>query len=173
MDFESKIRNIPDFPKEGILFRDITTLIKDKEAYVALIDNISNSLKGLNIDIVVGPEARGFVMGSAVAYAIGAGFVMARKPGKLPWKTKRIEYGLEYGSDVLEVHEDAIIKGQRIALVDDLLATGGTAMAVIKLCEDMGGEVVAARFAIELSDLHGRDLLKKYDVQSVVSFLGE
>ncbi|MDO4564108.1 MAG: adenine phosphoribosyltransferase [Clostridia bacterium] len=173
MDFESKIRNIPNFPKEGILFRDITTLIKDKEAYVALIDTISESLRDKNIDIVIGPEARGFVMGSAVAYAIGAGFVMARKPGKLPWKTKRIEYGLEYGNDVLEVHEDAIVPGQRVALVDDLLATGGTAMAVIKLCEQMGGEVVAARFAIELSDLRGRDLLTDYDVESVMAFLGE
>lgn len=173
MDFESKIRSIPDFPKEGILFRDITTLIKDKEAYCQLIETIADSLKGKNIDIVIGPEARGFVLGSAVAYAIGAGFVMARKPGKLPWKTKRMEYGLEYGSDILEVHLDAIEKGQRIALVDDLLATGGTAKAVIKLCEQMGGEVVAARFAIELTDLKGRELLKDYDVSSVVSFLGE
>ena len=170
MDYKSKIRNIPDFPKEGILFRDITTLIKDKEAYAALIEQIAESLVDLDIDIVIGPEARGFVMGSAVAYAVGAGFVMARKPGKLPWKTRHIEYGLEYGVDVLEVHEDAIAPGQRIALVDDLLATGGTAQATAKLCEEMGGEMVAMRFAIELLDLEGRKLLEGYDVESVIQF---
>ena len=170
MDFKSKIRTIPDFPKEGILFRDITTLIKDKEAYTALIAQISDSLKGLNVDIVIGPEARGFVMGSAVAYAIGAGFVMARKPGKLPWRTKSVEYGLEYGADVLEVHEDAIQPGQRIALVDDLLATGGTARATAQLCSEMGGEMVAMRFAIELAELNGRGLLEGYDVASMMQF---
>jgi adenine phosphoribosyltransferase len=170
MDFASMIRDIPDFPKEGILFRDITTLIKDKDAFPALIDAVADSLRDKNIDLIVGPEARGFVMGSAVAYALGAGFVVARKPGKLPYKTRRIEYGLEYGADVLEIHIDAIKQGQRIALVDDLLATGGTAMAVIKLCEEMGGEVVAARFAIELCDLNGRELLKDYDAQSVIQY---
>lgn len=170
MDFSSLIRDIPDFPKEGILFRDITTLIKDKQAFPALIDAVAGSLRDKNIDLVVGPEARGFVMGSAVAYALGAGFVMARKPGKLPYTTRRIEYGLEYGADVLEMHIDAIKPGQRIALVDDLLATGGTAMAVIKLCEEMGGEVVGARFAIELTDMNGRELLKNYDAQSVIRY---
>lgn len=170
MDFTALVRDIPDFPKEGILFRDITTLIKDTEAFPALIDAVADSLRDKQVDLVVGPEARGFVMGSAVAYALGAGFVMARKPGKLPAATRRIEYGLEYGADVLEMHEDAIKPGQRIALVDDLLATGGTAMAVIKLCEEMGGEVVGARFVIELSDLNGRDLLKNYDTKSIIQY---
>ncbi len=170
MDFKSKIRNIPDFPKEGIMFRDITTLLKDKEAYKALIDVITKSLDGKNVDIVIGPEARGFVVGSAVAYAVGAGFVVARKPGKLPYKTNRYEYGLEYGTDVLEIHADAIEKGQRVAIIDDLLATGGTALATVKLIEESGGEVVALRFAIELEDLDGREILKDYDVDAVMKF---
>ncbi|MCL2671250.1 MAG: adenine phosphoribosyltransferase [Clostridiales bacterium] len=170
MDFAALVRDIPDFPKKGILFRDITTLIKDTKAFPALIDAVAASLRDKQVDLVVGPEARGFVMGSAVAYALGAGFVMARKPGKLPAATRRIEYGLEYGADVMEMHEDAIKPGQRIALVDDLLATGGTAMAVIKLCEEMGGEIVGARFAIELTDLNGRELLKDYDAESVIQY---
>lgn len=170
MDLKSKIRNIPDFPKEGILFRDITTLLKDGEAYKELIDIIADSLRGMDIDVVVGPEARGFVIGSAVAYAIGAGLVLARKPGKLPAETISFEYGLEYGSDVLEIHKDSIWEGCRIAIVDDLLATGGTAMATIKLCENAGGNVVAARFAIELTDLNGREALKGYNVECAMAF---
>lgn len=170
MDLKSTIRNIPDFPKEGILFRDITTLLKDKDAYHELIDSLAKSLEGKGVELVIGPEARGFVIGSALAYAIGAGFIVARKPGKLPAKTNRYSYGLEYGTDVLEVHEDAIRPGQKIAVVDDLLATGGTAFATIKLAEQAGGEVVAARFAIELSDLGGRELLKDYDVSAVMVF---
>ncbi len=170
MDLKSTIRNIPDFPKEGILFRDITTLLKDKDAYHELIDSLAKSLESKGVELVIGPEARGFVIGSALAYAIGAGFIVARKPGKLPAKTNRYSYGLEYGTDVLEVHEDAIRPGQKIAVVDDLLATGGTAFATIKLAEQAGGEVVAARFAIELSDLGGRELLKDYDVSAVMVF---
>ena len=123
------VRDIPDFPSEGILFRDITTLVKDPEAYGSLIATLANELRPYNIDIVIGPEARGFVVGSAVAYALRAGFVLARKPGKLPCEVKRLEYGLEYGSDCLEIHTDAIKPGARVALVDDLLATGGTALA--------------------------------------------
>ncbi len=170
MDLKATIRNIPDFPKEGILFRDITTLLKDKDAYHTLIDTLAKSLEGKGVELVVGPEARGFVIGSALAYAIGAGFVVARKPGKLPCKTNRYEYGLEYGTDVLEVHADAIQPGQKVAIVDDLLATGGTALATIRLAEQAGGEVVAARFAIELEGLNGRDLLAGYDVDSVMVF---
>ena len=136
MDLKEKIRSIPDFPVKGVLFRDITTLLKDKEGYHELIDRMADSLKGKEIDLVIGPEARGFVMGSALAYAIGAGFVVARKPGKLPCKTMRFEYGLEYGSDVLEIHEDAIQPGQRVVIVDDLLATGGTALATVKHWKD-------------------------------------
>ena len=170
MDLKQTIRNIPDFPKEGILFRDITTLLKDEDAYEQLISELADSLKAYDVDIVIGPEARGFVIGSALAYAIHAGFVVARKPGKLPCKTMRFEYGLEYGSDTLEIHEDAIKPGQRVAIVDDLLATGGTALATIKLAEQAGATVVAARFAIELCDLNGRELLKGYDVDSVIKY---
>ena len=170
MDLKQTIRNIPDFPKEGILFRDITTLLKDADAYEQLISELADSLKAYAVDVVIGPEARGFVIGSALAYAIHAGFVVARKPGKLPCKTMRFEYGLEYGSDTLEIHEDAIKPGQRVAIVDDLLATGGTALATIKLAEQAGATVVAARFAIELCDLNGRELLKGYDVDSVIKY---
>ena len=148
MDLKTVIRNIPDFPKEGILFYDITTLIQDKGAYHEMIDRLVETLKGKRVDIVVGPEARGFVIGSALAYALGAGFVLARKPGKLPYKTMAYEYDLEYGTDSLEIHVDAIPKGAKVVVVDDLLATGGTAFAAIKLVEQAGGQVVAARFAM-------------------------
>lgn len=170
MELKNVIRNIPDFPKQGILFRDITTVLKDKDAYKFLIDELAASLKDKKVDLVIGPEARGFVIGSALAYALGAGFVVARKPGKLPCETNRYEYGLEYGSDVLEVHVDAIKPGQRVAIVDDLLATGGTALATIKLVEQAGGVVVGARFAIELCDLDGRKVLDGYDVDAVVKY---
>ena len=169
-DFKNVIREIPDFPKEGILFYDITTLLKDSEAYQELIAQIADSLRDLNVDLVIGPEARGFVIGSAVAYAINAGFVLARKPGKLPAEAFNFSYGLEYGSDCLEIHKDAIKPGQRIAIVDDLLATGGTALATIKLAEQMGAEVVGARFAIELTDLGGREILSDYDVGTVIKY---
>ena len=128
------------------------------------------SLGGKQVDLVVGPEARGFVLGSALAYALGAGFVLARKPGKLPCDTIRHEYALEYGTDALEIHTDSIQPGQRVLVVDDLLATGGTALATIRLVEQAGGQVVAARFAIELSDLGGRTLLQDYDVDAAVSY---
>ena len=171
MDLKEKIRNIPDFPIPGVLFRDITTLLKDGEAYHALIDALVASLGEEKVDLVIGPEARGFVIGSALAYALGAGFVIARKPGKLPCKTMRYEYGLEYGSDALEIHEDAIRRGQRVVIVDDLLATGGTALATAKLVEQAGGVVVGLRFAIELSsEVDARSTLKGYDVWSVMQF---
>lgn len=164
------IRDIPDFPSEGILFRDITTLVKDPEAYGSLIATIANELRPYDIDIVIGPEARGFVVGSAVAYALRAGFVLARKPGKLPCEVKRLEYGLEYGTDCLEIHTDAIKPGQRVALVDDLLATGGTARAVIELVRSMGATVEAAAFAIELSDLGGREKLDGVPVITAITY---
>ena len=171
MDLKDMIRSIPNFPVEGVLFRDITTLLKDKDGYHALIEQMADSLKDKKIDLVIGPEARGFVIGSALAYAIGAGFVVARKPGKLPCKTMRFEYGLEYGSDVLEIHEDAIMPGQRVVIVDDLLATGGTALATAKLVELAGGVVVGLRFAIELSsEFDGRAPLRGYDVQSILQY---
>lgn len=171
MDLKEKIRSIPDFPIPGVLFRDITTLLKDGEGYRALIDALADSLRDVPVDLVIGPEARGFVIGSALAYALGAGFVVARKPGKLPCKTMRYEYGLEYGSDVLEIHEDAICPGQRVVIVDDLLATGGTALATAKLVEQAGGVVVGLRFAIELSsEFDARKLLAGYDVWSAVQY---
>lgn len=170
MDIKSTIRTIPDFPKPGILFRDVTTLIKDQKAYRETIDTIVKSLEGRQIDLVVGPEARGFVVGAALAYALGAGFVLARKPGKLPCDTISYEYELEYGTDSIEIHKDAIKPGQRVVVVDDLLATGGTALATIKLVEQAGGEVVAARFIIELTELEGRKALLGYDVDAVVTY---
>ncbi len=170
MNLKDTIRTIPDFPKEGILFRDVTTLIKNPEAYHELIDRLAESLKGMEIDLVVGPEARGFVIGSALAYALGAGFVLARKPGKLPCKTIRHEYALEYGTDAIEIHEDAVKPGQRVVVVDDLLATGGTALATIRLVEQAGGEVVAARFAIELEELGGKDALRDYNLYAAMIY---
>ncbi|MDR0840374.1 MAG: adenine phosphoribosyltransferase [Christensenellaceae bacterium] len=170
MDLKDTIRTIPDFPKPGIIFRDVTTLFKQPQAYKQLIDGMVTSLAGRQIDLVVGPEARGFVIGSALAYALGAGFVLARKPGKLPCETIRYEYALEYGSDALEIHADSITPGQSVVLVDDLLATGGTALATIRLIEQAGGKVAAARFAIELCDLNGRERLRGYDVEAVLQY---
>ena len=171
MDLKEKIRSIPDFPIKGVLFRDVTTLLKDPEGYHALVETIADSLRDRKVDLVVGPEARGFVIGAALAYALNAGFVLARKPGKLPCETLKYEYGLEYGTDVLEIHKDAIKPGQSVVIVDDLLATGGTALATIKLVEQAGGEVVGVRFAIELcSEFDGRGVLKGYDVQSVLQY---
>ncbi len=170
MDLKKAIRNVPDFPKPGILFYDVTTLLQDKDAYCETINRMVDSLKGKQVDLVVGPEARGFILGSALAYALHAGFVLARKPGKLPCETISYEYDLEYGTDSLEIHVGAIPKGAKVVVADDLLATGGTALAVIHLIEQAGGEVVAARFGIELEDLKGRELLKDYDVDSVVKY---
>ncbi|MBE5761310.1 MAG: adenine phosphoribosyltransferase [Clostridiales bacterium] len=170
MELEKLIRDIPDFPKEGILFRDITTLLKDKDGYKEAVERMAKSLEGLGVDIIVGPEARGFIMGSAVAYAINAGLVLARKPGKLPAEAISNSYGLEYGSDSLSLHVDSIKPGQKVAIVDDLLATGGTAKAVCELIEKLGGEVVALRFLIELSDLDGRETLKGYNVDALITY---
>ncbi|MDP4145560.1 MAG: adenine phosphoribosyltransferase [Bacillota bacterium] len=170
MDLNSKIRVIDGFPKEGISFKDITTLLQDKEALKYTIDKISEHLKDKNIDIVVGPEARGFLFGTPVAYAIGAGFVPVRKKGKLPGDTISVEYALEYGTDILEIHKDAIQPGQRVAIVDDLLATGGTIAAVAKLVEQVGGEVVSLDFVIELTELNGISKLENYDVLSLVKY---
>lgn len=171
MDLASKIRSIPDFPVKGVLFRDVTTLFRDGEGYRYLIDEIVKSLAGKQVDLVIGPEARGFVIGSALAYALKAGFVPARKPGKLPCQTLRHEYALEYGLDALEIHADAIQPGQKVVVVDDLLATGGTALATIRLVEQAGGEVVGVRFAVELaSEFDARKTLEGYDVESILKF---
>ena len=170
MDLKECVRVIEDFPKEGISFKDITTLLKDGKALKYSIDKIVEDLKDKQIDIVVGPEARGFLIGTPVAYALEAGFVPVRKPGKLPAEVERFEYDLEYGSNILEVHKDAIKPGQRVAIVDDLLATGGTTEAAIKLIEKLGGEVVSAQFLIELEFLNGRDKLKVYHVNSLIKY---
>ena len=171
MKLEDTIRTIPDFPKPGILFRDVTTLFKDPKAFHQLIAEMADGLKDKHVDVVVGPEARGFIMGSALAFALGAGFVPARKPGKLPCETVSYEYALEYGTDRLEIHTDAIKPGQKAVVVDDLLATGGTALAAIKLIEQMGGEVVAVRFAVELrSELDGIKALEGYDVSASIGY---
>ena len=170
MDLKEKIRVIEDFPKEGISFKDITTLIGDAEGLKASIDAIVDYLKDKNIDVIVGPEARGFIFGVPVAYALGVGFVPVRKPGKLPAETISITYDLEYGSDTIEMHKDAIKPGQRAAVVDDLLATGGTVEAVAKLIEQAGGEVASLDFVTELTELKGREKLKGYDVMSLVEY---
>jgi len=170
MDLKKTIREIKDFPKEGIDFKDITTLMQNGEAFKYTIDQFVNELKDQNIDIIVGPEARGFLMGTPVAYALGVGFVPVRKPGKLPYETESYEYGLEYGTDVLEIHKDAIKPGQRVAIVDDLLATGGTMEAAAKLIEKLGGEVVSMQFLIELESLEGREKLSKYNVNSLLQY---
>lgn len=170
MDLKEKIRVIEGFPKEGISFKDITTLVADGEAFKESIDRIVEHLKDKNVDVILGPEARGFIFGVPVAYALGVGFVPVRKKGKLPAETVSVDYSLEYGVDVLEIHKDAIKKGQKVAIVDDLLATGGTVEAVAKLAEKVGAEVVALDFAIELTELKGRDKLEGYEIMSLVQY---
>ena len=170
MDLKKAIREIENFPKEGINFKDITTLMQDGETFKYTIDAFINELKDKNVDVIVGPEARGFLVGTPVAYALEAGFVPVRKPGKLPGEVERFEYDLEYGSNILEIHKDAIKPGQRVAIVDDLLATGGTMEAAAKLIEQLGGEVVSMQFLIELEDLKGREKLSQYEVNSLIKY---
>lgn len=170
MNLKERIRIIDNFPIEGISFKDITTLIADGEALKESIDQIVNHLKDKKIDLIVGPEARGFIFGVPVAYALGVGFIPVRKPGKLPGETISVNYGLEYGEDQLQIHKDAIKTGQRVAIVDDLLATGGTVEGVAKLIEQAGGEVASLDFVIELTELNGKDKLKGYDVLSLIKY---
>jgi adenine phosphoribosyltransferase len=170
VDLKDSIRIIENFPKEDISFKDITTLLQDGNVLKYTIDKMVEDLKNKQIDVIVGPEARGFLFGVPVAYALGAGFVPVRKPGKLPCDTIEIEYDLEYGTDKLEIHKDAIKPGQKVAIVDDLLATGGTVAAVTKLIEQMGGEVVSLNFVIELTDLNGKEKLKGYNIKSLVKY---
>ncbi|EFI42690.1 adenine phosphoribosyltransferase [Peptoniphilus sp. oral taxon 386] len=170
MYLADKVRAIYDYPIDGIIFRDITTLLQDGDAFKAAIDNLISLHNNENIDIIVGVEARGFIVGAPVAYALGCGFVPVRKPGKLPSEKVSAEYSLEYGENKVEMHVDAIKKGQRVLIVDDLLATGGTSKAVIDLIEKLGGEVVALDFLIELVDLKGREKLKPYNVNSILQF---
>ncbi len=170
MNLVDKIRVIEDFPKEGISFKDITTLLQDGEAYKEAIDLCIDGVKDIDYDIIVGPEARGFLIGAPMSYATKKGFVPVRKPGKLPFETVQHEYELEYGTDVLEMHKDAIKPGDKVLIADDLLATGGTTLSTIKLVEQLGGEVVGMVFLIELAFLNGKDTLKDYDVRSIIKY---
>ncbi len=170
MNLKEKIRVIENFPKEGISFKDITTLIGNGEALKQTIDEIVKHLQDKKVDLIIGPEARGFIFGVPVAYALGIGFVPIRKPGKLPGETISVNYGLEYGEDQLQIHKDAIKPGQRVAIVDDLLATGGTVEGVVKLIEQAGGKIASLDFVIELTELNGKDKLKGYDILSLVKY---
>jgi adenine phosphoribosyltransferase len=170
MNLKSLIREVPDFPKPGINFYDITTLLKDAAGLRAVIDQLVNGYKGKGIEIVAGIEARGFIFAPAVAYALEAGFVPVRKPKKLPAATERVEYELEYGTDILEIHRDAIQPGQKVLIVDDVLATGGTAKAVAQLVEKLGGNVVGLSFVLELDFLKGRDKLPGHKVNSLLHY---
>jgi adenine phosphoribosyltransferase len=169
-DLKRMIREVPDFPKKGILFYDITTLLKDKSGFKKVIDALTDQIRPLKPDCVLGIEARGFIFAPALAYNLGAGFVPVRKPKKLPAEIERISYELEYGMDTLEVHKDAILPGMRVVVADDLLATGGTALASVRLVEKLGGQVAAATFVIELEALKGRDRLAGYEVVSLLKY---
>ena len=164
------IREVPDFPKAGILFYDITTLLKDKKGLSGVIDGLKNQYAGMGVDVVLGIEARGFIFAPALAYALGAGFVPVRKPKKLPAECASVTYDLEYGSDTLEIHRDAIPGGSRVLIVDDLLATGGTAKATTQLVEGLGGTVAGVGFVVELTFLGGRDRLDGYNVFSLLQY---
>lgn len=170
MDLKTYIRDIKDFPKEGIVFKDITPLLADSKAFQYSIDMLCDKFVDAKVDYVLGAEARGFIIASAMAYKLDAGFIPARKPGKLPYATAKQVYDLEYGTDSLEVHEDVIKKGNRVLVVDDVLATGGTAAAKASLVEKMGGEVIGPAFLIELSFLNGRDKLQGYDILSLIKY---
>lgn len=170
MELKNYIASIPDFPKQGILFRDMTPLLQDNEALTCALDKMAEFAKELNADVIVGPEARGFIFGTPVAYKLNIGFVPVRKPGKLPRKTVEFKYDLEYGTNTLCIHEDAIKKGQKVVIIDDLLATGGTVEAAVKLIEKLGGTVVGLAFLMELDDLNGREKLKGYKVESLLHY---
>ena len=173
MDLKAKIRNIKDFPKKGIVFRDITPLIGDGEALKYTIDVMADYYKGKKIDAILGAEARGFIFGAALAYRLGTGFIPVRKPGKLPFDTCKVSYDLEYGSNVMEMHVDAIKPGDNILIADDLAATGGTAKAQAELVKERGGNVVGFCFLVELEFLNPRGVLKGYDVMSLIKYDSE
>lgn len=176
MSYESlknSIRDIPDYPKPGIVFKDITTLLKDKKAFALAQQALLERYKGVSPDLIAAVEARGFIFGGALAHNLGCGFIPMRKPGKLPWTTISESYALEYGTDSLHMHDDAVLKGQKVVLIDDLLATGGTLAAAAKLVEQAGGIVAGVGVVIELAFLDGRHRLKDYDVYSVISYSSE
>jgi adenine phosphoribosyltransferase len=164
------IRDVPDFPIPGILFRDITPLLRDPAALKQAVEQMAEPWRAARVDLVAAMEARGFMFGAAMATLLGAGFVPVRKPGKLPWRTRSATYSLEYREDVLQIHEDAVRPGERVLVVDDVIATGGTAAAVIELIDQLGGVVVGVQFLIELADLKGRDLLKNHQVNSLITY---
>lgn len=172
-EIDQYVRSIPDFPEEGIIFRDITSIIQSPEGLKKAIDGIIESLKGVEFDLVLGPESRGFIFGMPVAYAMGKGFVPVRKKGKLPCETIEAEYELEYGKAVIEMHKDAIKPGDRVVIIDDLIATGGTLEAIIGMVESLGGEVVKVQFVLELAGLKGREKLKNYQVDSLLIYDGK
>jgi len=169
------IRTVPDFPKKGIMFRDITTILQDKEGIKYVTDTFYDRYKDLNIDVIVGIESRGFIFGATLAYKLGCSFVPVRKEGKLPYKTLKEEYALEYGNAVIEIHNDAITQGQKVLIVDDLIATGGTCVASINLIKKLGGEIIECAFVVELPDLKGREKIEKQGckVFSLVKFEGD
>ena len=169
-ELKKLIRAIPDYPKPGILFYDLTTLLKDKKGFHTLVDRLCEHYANQHVDIVVGVEARGFIFAPALAYRLGAGFVPVRKPKKLPAKTARVSYELEYGTDTLEIHQDAIQPGQHVLISDDLLATGGTAAATVQLVRQLGGEVKGLAFAVELTFLNGRAKLPGLDILSLIQY---
>ena len=173
IDLARSIRSIPDFPKPGILFRDITTLLKDKKAFKQALGLLAKKFAKEKVDYVVGVEARGFIFGGALAAQLNTGFIPVRKKGKLPWRTKSITYNLEYGTDTLEIHADALKPGDKVVIVDDLLATGGTVRGVADLVETQGAKIAGVAFVIELVDLKGKEKLKKYPIVSLVKFEGE
>ncbi len=170
---EEYVRSIPDFPEEGIIFRDVTSILQDADGLHLAIDLLQESLAGVDFDVVVGPESRGFIFGVPIAYNLHKAFVPVRKKGKLPCETVEMEYELEYGSAVIEMHKDAIQPGQKVVIIDDLIATGGTIEAIIKLVESLGGQVVKVSFVMELGGLKGRDKLSGYDVSSVICYEGK
>lgn len=173
MDLREYIASIEGFPKEGIIFRDVTPLLADGDAFHDACDRLIEFARRLGADVIVGPESRGFMFGCPVSYALGIGFVPVRKPDKLPRKTLSCSYDLEYGSNTLEMHVDGIRPGQRVVIIDDLLATGGTVEATVKMIRELGGEPVGCAFIIELSDLHGRDALSGMEVLSLLTYEGE
>ena len=170
IDLRDRVRDVPDFPKPGILFKDIMPLVANAEYFRVAIDRLVELARPMRPDVILGAEARGFIFGGALAYELGCGFVTARKPGKLPWSTVEATYELEYGTDSLQIHDDAIQPGARVIIHDDVLATGGTAKAKVDLVEQVGAEVVGLLFVIELSFLHGRDKVSGYDVQSLITY---
>lgn len=173
MDLREYIASIEGFPKEGIIFRDVTPLLAEGDAFHDACDRLIEFARRLEADVIVGPESRGFMFGCPVSYALGVGFVPVRKPNKLPRKTLSCSYDLEYGSNTLEMHVDGIRPGQRVVIIDDLLATGGTVEATVKMIKELGGEPVGCAFIIELSDLHGRDALSGMEVLSLLTYEGE